>query len=125
MKVLLVEDDRSNRKYEQWLLEDLGCEVTAVADAEMALYTLSREQPDLVLLDILLPGESGLALGRHIRASGGVFAKVPMIAVTYADMDREVLAEAGFDGFLPKPFTKRDFVSAVARVARATGLALG
>lgn len=125
MKVLLVEDDRSNRKYEQWLLEDLGCEVTAVADAEMALYALTRERPDLLLLDIMLPGESGLALGKRIRASGGESAGVPMIAVTYADVDREALSEAGFDGFLPKPFTKRDFVSAVAKVARATGLPLG
>ncbi len=113
--VLLVEDNEKNLKLARDLLQFKGYRVTAATTGEAAVAAVARETPDLVLMDIQLPGIDGIEALRRIRQDGKA-ANVPVIALTASVMagDRERFDKAGFDGFIAKPINVREFPDQVA-----------
>jgi len=125
LKVLLAEDDEINALLLRSLLVRLGHEVTEATDGDAALAAASAERFDAILLDVHLPGLSGLDVARAVRMAeaGGAF-RSRLIAVT-ADgrpESRELATEAGFDDFAQKPVTSerlREALSPAVRVMPA------
>jgi len=114
-KILIVEDSPDNMKLFRTLLTLKGHEVAGLSGGEGLLQALEGATPDLVLMDIQLPGKDGFALLRDIRSSP--FAAVRVIALTAHAMtgDRERALEAGFDGYITKPIDVRSFPEQVHR----------
>lgn len=112
--ILVVDDNIDNLAVAQILLESEGIHVHTAEDAEQALAYLSRSIPDLILMDIQLPGMDGLELTRRLRQTPP-FDEVPIIALSAYAMksDREMAFEAGCRGYISKPINTRRFVSAV------------
>jgi len=112
--ILLVEDNEANQLLARTLLELDGQDVEVAGDATEMLELLARVTPDLVLMDVQLPGEDGLALTRKLRA-GPATAKIPIVALTALAMkgDREQLLEAGCAGYISKPIDVKTFASQV------------
>ncbi len=120
--VLLVEDNPRNLKLARDVLEYAGFAVTAVATGEEALPAALAARPDVILMDLQLPGIDGHeALGR-LRADPET-AGIPVVAVSafamQADRDRAMVA--GFDGYLMKPISVRDFPEQVRGHIRVVG----
>jgi two-component system, cell cycle response regulator DivK len=123
-KVLVVEDSPDNMKLFRTLLSLKGHEVTGLPGGEGLLDVIQRTAPDLVLMDIQLPGKDGFALLQQIRDSP--FSKLRVVALTAHAMtgDRERALTAGFDGYITKPIDIRNFPAQVARALngeRVTG----
>jgi CheY-like chemotaxis protein len=114
-KILIVEDSPDNMKLFRTLLSLKGHEVAGLAGGEGLLEAIERRSPDLILMDIQLPGKDGFTLLREIRASP--FRAVRVIALTAHAMtgDREHALQAGFDGYITKPIDVRDFPDQVQR----------
>ena len=104
IKILLVDDDKLFRLSLSFLLEQAGYQVHSSASAEDALALARREQPNLVLLDIGLPGMDGLTALRHFEEHVGV----PVIFVTARrrELDEALGLELGADDYITKPFDK-------------------
>ena len=113
--ILIVEDNEKNMKLARDLLVYKGHTVFEAATGEAAVTTTTRELPDLVLMDIQLPGIDGIEALRQIR-SGGKAARIPIVALTASVMvnDRERFDKAGFDGFIAKPIDVKSFANDVA-----------
>jgi CheY-like chemotaxis protein len=109
--VLVVEDHPVNQRLLGYLLEAAGFEVHAATDAQDALRQLQTLQPDLILMDIQLPGVNGLDLARVIGADPRM-QHVPIIAVTAYAMkgDEERARAAGCSGYIPKPIDVDSFI---------------
>ena len=116
--ILIVEDSPDNMKLFSTILGLKGHEVTGLPGGEGLLDTIQRAPPDLVLMDIQLPGKDGFALLQEIRQSP--FSRVRVIALTAHAMtgDRERAIEAGFDGYITKPIDIRSFPDQVQRALR-------
>jgi two-component system cell cycle response regulator DivK len=114
-KILIVEDSPDNMKLFRTLLTLKGHEVAGLAGGEGLLAAIEGGAPDLVLMDIQLPGKDGFALLREIRSSP--FGTVRVIALTAHAMtgDRERALQAGFDGYITKPIDVRNFPEQVQR----------
>jgi two-component system cell cycle response regulator DivK len=114
-KILVVEDSPDNMKLFRTVLTLKGQEVTGLPGGEGLLETIERTTPDLVLMDIQLPGQDGFALLREIRQSP--FSTLRVVALTAHAMtgDRERALEAGFDGYITKPIDIRNFPTQVSR----------
>lgn len=108
--ILLVEDNALNRVLVRDLLEHRGHTIREAAGADEAWEQIQRARPDLVLLDVQIPGGGGETLVARIRGDGSV-AGLPIIAVTAFAMpgDRERLLAAGFDDYIEKPIDTRAF----------------
>ena len=108
-KILIVEDSPDNMKLFRALLSSRGHEVTGLPGGERLMETIDGSVPDLVLMDIQLPGKDGFALLSDIR--GSVHGKLRVLALTAHAMsgDRERALEAGFDGYITKPIDIRSF----------------
>lgn len=121
-RILVVEDTPLNLQLVRDILEHRGHEIQAAVTVQEARERLQRSKPDLVLLDILLPGGGGELLLREIRASAAL-ADLPVVAVTALSMegDHERLLGAGFDGYLSKPIDTRTFGSAVESFLKGKG----
>jgi two-component system response regulator RegX3 len=120
-RILLVEDERSIAEGLKVSLEAEGFELTWARDGQEAMTGWERARPDLILLDLMLPGISGLEVCRAIRARSAV----PIIMLTARDteVDRVVGLELGADDYLTKPFSSRELVARVRAVLRrATSL---
>jgi two-component system OmpR family response regulator len=120
--ILIVDDHREIRDLVSRALTKEGFRVTAVADGKAMRKALADGRFDLILLDLMLPGDSGLVLCREVRAS----SNIPIIMVTAKgeEVDRVVGLELGADDYLPKPFGTRELIArinAVLRRARADG----
>ena len=115
-KVLLVEDERSIAEGLAITLEAEGFNVTWVKDGLEAVPAWERVRPDLVVLDIMLPGRSGTEVCREIRAR----SQVPIIMLTArdAEVDRVVGLELGADDYVTKPFSTRELVARIRAVLR-------
>ena len=114
-KILLVEDNPVNRRLAVFLLRAHGYEVREATTALEALEMLERERPDLIVMDIQLPGMDGLEVTRKIKAQPAT-ADIPVIAVTSYAMkgDREKALAAGCVGYVTKPIDKNIFIQEVA-----------
>lgn len=118
LHILLVEDNAMNRRLARDVLQHRGHEVTEAGNVDEGRAELLRSSPDLVLLDIQIPGGGGELLLREIRKNPST-AKLPVIAVTAFAMagDRERLLAVGFDGYLSKPIDTRTFGPEVEAIA--------
>ena len=116
-RILVVDDDQRLRDLLTRYLGEQKFEVRAVRDApEMDKY-LARERYDLLVLDLMLPGEDGLAICRRLRAAGGAPAII-MLTAKGDEVDRIVGLEMGADDYLPKPFNPRELVARISAVLR-------
>jgi len=117
--VLIVEDNRQNLELVQFLLEEVGMSVRAAADARQARAELERALPDLVLMDMQLPGTDGLELVAELR-SDARFRALPIVALTAHALrgDRERFLAGGCDGYIAKPIDVSTFTSQVEAVLR-------
>lgn len=116
-KVLVVDDDARLRNLLQRYLEEQGYIVRAVPDAVQMDRVLGRELYSLMVLDLMLPGEDGLAICRRLRDAGN---RMPIIMLTAkgSDTDRITGLEAGADDYLPKPFNPRELLARIKAVMR-------
>jgi len=114
-KILLVEDNPVNRRLAQFLLRSQGYEVREATTAQEAFDILRTERPDLIVMDIQLPGMDGLEATKKIKEQPST-ADIPVVAVTSYAMkgDREKALAAGCAGYVTKPIDKNTFVHEVA-----------
>jgi len=124
-RILIVDDDQRHRDLVVRYLGEQGFEARAVADAAGMDKQLARERYDLVVLDLMLPGEDGLAICRRLRgnemrdkAAPGSSPAIIMLTAKGDDVDRIVGLEMGADDYLPKPFNPRELVARVNAVLR-------
>ena len=116
-RILVVDDDQRLRELVVRYLGEQGFEARAVPDAPGMDKQLARERYDLVVLDLMLPGEDGLAICRRLRALANGPAIV-MLTAKGDEVDRIVGLEMGADDYLPKPFNPRELVARVNAVLR-------
>jgi CheY-like chemotaxis protein len=118
-RILLIEDDRLIMNLIVILLEKEGYEVTTSTTAEKGLSLAARCPPDLVLMDIALPGMDGLEATRILKSNEAT-RKVPILALTAQARkeDAERAAQSGCDGFIAKPLSTRAFLAEVAEHIR-------
>ncbi len=116
-KILLVEDNPVNRRLAEFLLRSQGYQVRAATNAQEAFDTIKAERPDLILMDVQLPGMDGLEATRKLKAEPTT-RDIPVVAVTSYAMkgDREKALAAGCSGYITKPIDKDTFVREVATV---------
>ena len=119
-RILVVEDSPDNMKLFRTLLGLNGHEVTGVPGGELLLATIDRTDPDLVLMDIQLPGKDGFTLLDEIRTSPHAALRVLALTAHAMSGDRERAIQAGFDGYITKPIDIRTFPDQVnAALSRA------
>ena len=116
-RVLVVDDNLLNRKLACDLLELEGCDVQQCEDADQAIELLARSVPDLVLMDISLPGMDGLSLTRQLKGDPR-FSGMPIVAMTAFAMkgDEQKALAAGCSGYITKPIDTRRFPGQVAQI---------
>ncbi len=102
--VLIVEDNRMNSRLAEFVLERDGFAVRTAATAEEAIKSVREERPDLILMDIQLPGMDGLKATRILKGDAGT-ADVPIVAITAHAMlgDEERIKASGCEGYIAKP----------------------
>ncbi len=113
--VLVIEDNGANMKLVRTLLQLGKYQVMEAVDAETGIEVAKERQPDLILMDIQLPGIDGFEATKILKASPDT-AHIPIVALTsYAmDGDRKKAKEAGCDGYIAKPINTRTFLSKIA-----------
>lgn len=121
MKVLLADDDTTLAEVTAFALRRAGFLVITVPDGEQALQVWAAEQPDLVILDIQLPGLDGLEICRQIRAE----STVPIIMLTVRNSDDDIVRglELGADDYVPKPFSPRQLIARAHAILRRSAAA--
>ncbi len=115
--VLLVEDNPVNRLVAQRLLERSGCRVHLAEDAESCLALLLTQPVDLILMDVQMPGLSGIDAARRIRLLDGPLQRIPIVALTASSMggDREECLAAGMNAYLSKPIVAETLLATLAQ----------
>lgn len=117
--VLVADDDGDIRDLVAFKLENAGYAVVAVADGDEALRQVREQRPELAVLDVMMPGMSGLDVLREIRADEDLVAtKVILLTARARDVDVDAGFSTGADDYLTKPFSPRELVH---RVALLTG----
>lgn len=116
-KILVVDDDLRLRELLKRYLSENGYAVHAVPDGEAMNRSRTRERYDLLVLDLMMPGEDGLTICRRLRGAGDA---VPIIMLTAKgdEIDRIVGLEMGADDYLPKPFNPRELLARIQAVLR-------
>lgn len=114
--LLLVEDERSLREPLAFLLEREGYQVTMAKDGPQAVEAFDRHHPDLILLDLMLPGFSGTEVCRQIRTR----SSVPIIMLTAKDSEVDIVVglELGADDYVTKPYSSRELLARIRAVLR-------
>jgi two-component system cell cycle response regulator DivK len=114
-RILVIEDNPANARLARFVLARAGHEVLEAGDASAGIEIARRERPDLVLMDIQLPGMDGLEATRRLRADPATRA-LKVLALTAFAMkgDEEKMRAAGCDGYLAKPYEHGELVEAVA-----------
>jgi two-component system, cell cycle response regulator DivK len=125
-RILIVEDNQANMKLVSILLERVGHTVLCAVDAETGMTLARAEHPDLILMDIQLPGMDGLAATALLKQDPAT-ATIPVIALTALAMkdDKEKTLAAGCDAYIAKPLRYQELYAAIdALLARGTPQAL-
>ena len=117
-RILVVEDEPSIREVVSLYLRRAGYQVTVVADGHAALESLSAQLPDLVVLDLMLPGVDGLEITRWLRERGDT--PIIMLTARREEQDRIAGLEMGADDYVVKPFSPQELVSRARAVLRRT-----
>lgn len=117
--ILVVDDDREIRDLLSRFLKDHGLRATTAADGREMLGALDANAIDLIVLDVMMPGEDGLTLTRNLRASR---SHIPIIMLTAMgeETDRIIGLEMGADDYMPKPFNPRELLARIKAVLRRT-----
>ena len=112
--ILIVEDNEKNLKLVRDVLQVKGYATIEAINAEDGIRLAGERQPDLILMDIQLPGMNGIDALKVLRADPATTA-IPVIAVTASVMqqDRNLITQAGFDGYIGKPLNLKEFLDAV------------
>jgi two-component system OmpR family response regulator len=118
--VLIVDDDEEIRALLGKYLEKNGLEVTTAANGRQMRAVLQATRVDLIVLDLMLPGDDGLVLCRDLRASGEPSIPILMLTARSEETDRVVGLEMGADDYLTKPFASRELLARVRAVLRRT-----
>lgn len=120
-RILVVEDETDLAELVAINLRGAGHDVTVVHDGKSALAEVQRSQPDLLVLDVMLPDISGIEVCRRLRRSAQT-VRVPVIMLTARtdEVDRVVGFEVGADDYVPKPFSPRELVLRVEAILRRT-----
>ena len=118
-RILLIEDNEQNRYLARFLLEQGGHEVLQAETGPLGLEMAARARPDLILLDIQLPGMDGHAVARNLK-SNVELQSIPVVAVTSYAMagDREKCLEAGAEGYIEKPINPETFLAEIEAFLR-------
>ncbi|NWL05326.1 response regulator [Pseudomonas hunanensis] len=114
--LLVVDDDDEIRELLCDYLKDAGYTVLAAADGEQMREQLARQKVELVVLDLMLPGEDGLSLCRQLQATPGL--AVIMLSAKGSTLDRIIGLEVGADDYLAKPFEPRELIARIKAVLR-------
>ena len=119
LNILIVEDEAAIQELIAVNLESAGHHPLRAADSEQALALIRQTLPDLVLLDWMLPGQSGLTVARHLRGSARTRG-IPIIMLTAksAEQDKILGLEAGADDYVTKPFSPRELLARIKAVMR-------
>ncbi|HQV27869.1 MAG TPA: response regulator transcription factor [Thermoflexales bacterium] len=122
-RILVVDDDRDIVQVLRGYLEQSGYQVLEANDGETGLHMLRRERPDLVILDLMLPGRDGMSITRLVREDK-TLAATPIIMLTarVEATDKIVGLELGADDYVTKPFNAREVVARVNALLRRTRL---
>ena len=120
-RILVIEDQELNRKVVRIVLQSKGYTVVEATDAVEAIASLEDTMPQLILMDIALPGQSGEELARRIKANLA-WVNIPIIALTAAAMsgDRERILKSGCDDYLSKPIDIKVLIERVETHLRRT-----
>jgi two-component system cell cycle response regulator DivK len=115
--VLIVEDNEKNMKLARDVLQAKGYQTVEAVTGEEGVKLAKERKPDLVLMDIQLPGISGIEAFKQIRSDAKTKA-IPVIALTASvtPTDRTAISAAGFDAFLGKPINLKEFIDTVKRL---------
>jgi CheY-like chemotaxis protein len=115
-KILLVEDNAVNRRLAGFILRSQGYQVSEATSAQEAFEMLKNDPPDLIVMDIQLPGKDGLEITKELKGQPET-ADIPVIAVTSYAMkgDREKALAAGCSGYVTKPIDKTIFLAEIGR----------
>lgn len=115
-RVLVVEDNPTNLEVAVAFLEDEGCQILTADTADLGLRLAAAERPDLILMDVQLPGMTGFEATRRLKADPAT-AAIPVVAVTAQAMrgDEARAKEAGCDGYLSKPLDRQLFRDTLRR----------
>jgi len=118
MRVLIVEDEPNIVESLSFVLQRAGYDVVSAADGEMALVLLREAVPDLLILDLMLPGINGFEVLKTVKSTPAL-ATMPVIVLTAKGQarDRRTAEDIGVEGFMTKPFSNREFVELVRRLA--------
>jgi DNA-binding response OmpR family regulator len=116
-RVVVVDDDARIRDLLRRYLTQEGFEVLLAEDAKALNRLLTRETIDLIVLDLMLPGEDGLSICRRLRAANDT-TPIIMLTAKVEDVDRIVGLEVGADDYLPKPFNPRELLARIHAVLR-------
>lgn len=115
-KILVVDDEESILKVVDYALSEAGYEVHVARDGDGAEFMFEQVKPDLVILDVMLPGKSGLDIAKDLRARSGV--PIVMLSARGDEVDRILGLEFGADDYVTKPFSPRELVSRVKAILR-------
>ena len=118
--ILIVEDNEKNLKLVRDVLQVKGYETLEAGTAEEGLKIARERKPALILMDIQLPGMSGIEALKALRAAPAT-AAIPVVAITASVMqqDRQQIMSAGFNGFIEKPINLRNFLETVQKAMKA------
>lgn len=116
-QILVVEDNPTNMKLATLLLSKAGYGVLQAQDALTGIELAQRHQPQLILMDIQLPGMDGLNAARQLKADPATH-RIPIVALTACAMkgDAQRIVAAGCDGYIAKPIEYKNFLAEVARI---------
>lgn len=119
--IYIAEDDENIREIECYAIKNSGYEVAGFCDGTELMDALSENIPDLIILDIMMPGEDGLSVLKKIRSSGDL-KNIPVMMITAktTEMDKVKGLDTGADDYITKPFGVMEFVSRVRALLRRT-----
>jgi DNA-binding response OmpR family regulator len=123
VRIVVVDDEESILKVVTYALEQVGFEVYTAGDAAGGAFLVEEVKPDLLILDIMLPGKTGLELAREIRQESDI--PIIMLSARGDEVDRILGLEFGADDYVTKPFSPRELVSRVKAILRRTGQGTG